>query len=82
MVSNGDSPAGPEMISPEMYEEFAMPYEKIVVDTSHQAGLLYTLHICGNTEIILDLMVKTGADAFEIDYLPHLYFRSINSSNE
>lgn len=68
MVSNGDSPAGPEMISPEMYEEFAMPYEKMVVDASHKAGLLYTLHICGNTEIILDSMVKTGADAFEIDY--------------
>ncbi len=68
MVSNGDSPAGPEMISPEMYKQFAMPYEKIVVDEAHKAGLSYTLHICGNTELILDMMVKTGADAFEIDY--------------
>ena len=68
MVSNGDSPAGPEMISPEMYEQYALPYEKIVVDTAHKAGLSYTLHICGNTELILDRMVKTGADAFEIDY--------------
>jgi len=68
MVSNGDSPAGPEMISKEMYEQFAMPYEKIVVDTAHKAGLLYTLHICGDTELILNRMVKTGADAFEIDY--------------
>ena len=68
MVSNGDSPAGPEMISPEMYEQFALPYEKIVVDTAHQAGLLYTLHICGDTALILDNMVKTGADALELDY--------------
>jgi len=68
MVSNGDSPAGPEMISPEMYEQYAMPYEKIIVDTAHKAGLLYTLHICGDTELILTQMVKTGADAFEIDY--------------
>ncbi len=68
MVSNGDSPAGPEMISPEMYEQYAMPYEKIVADTAHKAGLTYTLHICGNTGLILDHMVKTGADAFEIDY--------------
>jgi uroporphyrinogen decarboxylase len=68
MVSNGDSPAGPEMISPEMYEEFAMPYEKKVVETAHQAGMFYTLHICGNTELILEHMLKTGADAFEIDY--------------
>lgn len=68
MVSNGDSPAGPEMISPEMYEEFAMPYEKKVVDIAHQSGMFYTLHICGNTELILESMLKTGADAFEIDY--------------
>ena len=73
MVSNGDSPAGPEMISPEMYEQFAMPYEKIVVDTAHEAGLFYTLHICGNTELILDKMVGTGADAFEIDYKTDMY---------
>lgn len=68
MVSNGDSPAGPEMISPEMYEQYAMPYEKIVVDTAHKAGLTYTLHICGDTGLILETMLKTGADAFEIDY--------------
>ena len=68
MASNGDSPAGPEMISPDMYKQFAMPYEKIIVDTAHKSGMFYTLHICGNTELILDSMVKTGADAFEIDY--------------
>jgi uroporphyrinogen decarboxylase len=68
MVSNGDSPAGPEMISPEMYEKYALPYEKRVADTAHSLGLPYTLHICGNTEMILDKMLLTGADAFELDY--------------
>ncbi|MGQ7868343.1 uroporphyrinogen decarboxylase family protein [Sunxiuqinia sp. sy24] len=68
MVSNGDSPAGPEMISPEMYEMFAMPFEKRVVDVAHECKLPYTLHICGNTEPIIEAMFKTGADAFELDY--------------
>lgn len=68
MVSNGDSPAGPEMISPEMYLKFAMPYERTIVDVAHQAGVDYTLHICGNTDVILDYMLLTGADAFELDY--------------
>jgi len=68
MVSNGDSPAGPEMISAEMYEKYALPYEKRIVDIAHKAGLPYTLHICGDTDIILDKMLKTGADAFELDY--------------
>lgn len=68
MVSNGDSPAGPDMISPEMYIQYALPYEKRVVDATHSAGIPYTLHICGNTDIILDHMLETGSDAFELDY--------------
>ena len=68
MVSNGDSPAGPEMISPEMYLKFAMPYEKKIVEVAHQAGVAYALHICGNTEAILDYMLLTEADAYELDY--------------
>lgn len=68
MVSNGDSPAGPEMISPDMYEKFALPFEKKIVDVAHQYNVDYTLHICGDTEMILDKMLLTGADAFELDY--------------
>ena len=68
MVSNGDSPAGPEMVSPDMYEKFAMPYEKRVIDEAHKLNLPYTLHICGDTEVILEAMLKTGSDAFELDY--------------
>jgi uroporphyrinogen decarboxylase len=56
------------MISPEMYLEYAMPYEKKIVDVAHNAGVAYTLHICGNTEVILEHMLLTGADAFELDY--------------
>lgn len=69
MVSNGDSVAGPEMIPPEFYREFAFPYEKKLVDEAHRLGLTYTLHICGDAEVILEDMVKTGADALELDYL-------------
>lgn len=68
MVSNGDSPAGPDMISPDMYEIFALPYERIIVKEAHRAGKPYMLHICGNTDIILDKMIKTGTDALELDY--------------
>ena len=68
MVSNGDSPAGPDLIPPEMYIQYALPYEKRVVEVAHRAGLPYTLHICGNTELILEPMLETGADAIELDY--------------
>jgi MtaA/CmuA family methyltransferase len=68
MVSNGDSPAGPEMISPEMFLKYALPYEKKLVDISHRNGMPYAMHICGNTDIILDYMLLSGADAYELDY--------------
>lgn len=68
MVSNGDSPAGPSMLSPDMYAKFALPYEKKVSDYAHSLGIPYTLHICGNTDIILDKMVTSGVDSLELDY--------------
>lgn len=68
MLSNGDSPAGPDMISPEMYRKFAFPYEKAVCDYSHECGKPYLLHICGKTDLILDDMSRIGLDAVELDY--------------
>ena len=68
MTSNGDSVAGPELISPAMYRTFALPYEKKIVDKAHALGLPYFLHICGNTSRIVDEMLETGADGLELDY--------------
>lgn len=68
MVSNGDSPAGPELISPDMYRRFALPYEKDLAETAKRLGLPYVLHICGNTSLIVKDMVSTGADGLELDY--------------
>jgi uroporphyrinogen decarboxylase len=68
MVSNGDSPAGPAMISPAMYVEFALPGEQAAVREAHAHGLPYALHICGDTTLILPAMARSGADAVELDY--------------
>ncbi len=68
MVSNGDSPAGPAMISPAMYREFALPSEKKVVEIAHECGLPYMLHICGDTTSILEAMKESGTDSIELDY--------------
>ncbi len=68
MMSNGDSVAGPELISPAMFRSFAFPYERKIVECSHALKLPYFLHICGNTSRILDEMLETGADGLELDY--------------
>jgi MtaA/CmuA family methyltransferase len=68
MVSNGDSLAGPDVVSPRLYREFAVPSEKRVVDYAHSLGLPYVLHICGKTDRVLDEMIATGSDGLELDY--------------
>jgi MtaA/CmuA family methyltransferase len=68
MLSNGDSPAGPDMLSPRFYSSYALPYERRVAEFSHQEGLPYLLHICGKTDRILEQMQEVGADALEIDF--------------
>jgi len=68
MTSNGDSVAGPELISPAMFRTFALPYEKKIVECSHSLGLPYFLHICGNTSRIIDEMLESGSDGLELDY--------------
>jgi len=72
MVSNGDSPAGPELISPALYRRFAQPYERRLADEADALGLPYALHICGNAGPILEDMVDTGADALGLPYALHI----------
>ncbi len=72
MLSNGDSPAGPDMLSPRFYSAYALPYEQRVAAFSHDLGLPYLLHICGKTDRILKQMATIGADALEIDFKTNL----------
>lgn len=68
MVSSGDSPAGPDLVSPALYAAWAQPWEKRLADEAHRLGLPYALHVCGRTDRILGGMLATGADALELDY--------------
>lgn len=68
MVSNGDSTAGPCMISPDMYRKFALPYERRLREEAGRLGAPYLLHICGDTAPILEDMGTLDLDAVELDY--------------
>ncbi len=56
-------------IGPELYNQFAFSRQKALVDHIHSEGALAKLHICGNTESILNDMILTGADIIDIDHL-------------
>jgi uroporphyrinogen decarboxylase len=68
ILSNGDSAAGPELVSPGIFRRFALPFDRRIAGEAHRLNLPYVLHICGNTSLILDDMVATGADGLELDY--------------
>ena len=56
-------------IGPELYYHYAFEREKELIDHIHSEGALAKLHICGNTESIVEGMIRTGADIIDIDHL-------------
>ncbi len=57
------------LVNPQMYRRFALPYEQRVFAAVHEMGALARLHICGNTNKIVDAMVESGADIIDLDYM-------------
>jgi uroporphyrinogen decarboxylase len=68
MLSNGDSSAGSSLISPRLHRRFAHSYETRLASFSHELGLPYAQHVCGNARPILGDLAATGADAIELDF--------------
>jgi MtaA/CmuA family methyltransferase len=66
-TSIGDSPSGPDLISPRAYREFAYPHVKRLVPDLKAKGIRLSYHICGNATPIIEDMVSTGAAIIEID---------------
>jgi uroporphyrinogen decarboxylase len=64
-----DAVSSGSLISPEVYKEFSMPYEKRIFDALKEKrhGVSIHLHICGNTWKNLPSMVDTGANIISMD---------------
>ena len=67
-TSMGDAYASPNLVSPDMYRDFAFPYEQKVVENLRHTGMPYSVHICGDTNRIVPLMGQTGARILEVDW--------------
>lgn len=65
-----DPLASTSVISSRMYREFALPSEKELIEHIRRIGFDAMLHICGDTEPILEDVVRTGADLFSFDRVP------------
>jgi len=58
---------GSEMISPQYYEDYLVPYSRMVTEMVHKAGLLVYTHICSPIEPMLTMGYynQMGIDLFE-----------------
>ncbi len=64
-TSLGDSPSGPDVVSPAVFQKFARPYQERLV---RELGWPVVIHICGDTSAILDQLAEYPACGFELDY--------------
>ena len=67
-TSLGDSLAGPDVVSPRMFERFARPYEQRLVNELAADGIFTIVHICGNTSKILEKLAEYADCGLELDY--------------
>jgi uroporphyrinogen decarboxylase len=72
IVHLGDSFAGPSLVSPTFFKDYAMPYDKLVFEQWKKEGVLTSLHICGKSTSIWDYMVETGTHNVEVDQTVNL----------
>ena len=67
----------PTVISPDMHEEFCLPYDRRMHDALHELGFIVSYHTCGGTFGIEEMIIANGTDASET-----LAPRSIGSNQE
>ena len=68
VVTSGEGLAGPSVVSPKIYNQYALPYEIQLAKETKKLGVPLAIHICGKTDKILEQWVTTEAEIFEIDH--------------
>jgi len=62
-----DATASGDILGPDQYEEFALPYQQRLSQAVREEGARSILHICGNTTLNLPLMRTSGVDGISVD---------------
>jgi hypothetical protein len=65
MVETGGGAGSNTVISPAMFKEFCLPYDKQQAEAFHEVGLKVVYHLCGGLMKMLDMVVENGADGLE-----------------
>jgi uroporphyrinogen-III decarboxylase len=65
LIELGGGAGSNTVISPNMHEEFCLPYDRQQVDALHAHGYKIVYHLCGGLMKMLDNVVANGADGLE-----------------
>lgn len=57
------------LVGPALYKEFCLEYDTRIIKDIQDMGAKAKLHICGNTESLLEMLAQTNADIFDVDHL-------------
>lgn len=67
IIGVGDAAAS--LVSAEAYKGWILPLEMKIFNAIHAHGAKVKLHICGNINHLMPLMVDSGADIIDADYM-------------
>ena len=65
LVETGGGAASSTVISPKLFKEFCVPYDREMHDALHEHGHLVTYHTCGGMVGLLELIPENHSDASE-----------------
>ena len=65
LVEAGGGAASNTVISPALFREFVLPYDKVQTEALHAAGMRVVYPLCGGLMRMLDLVAEMGADGLE-----------------
>jgi uroporphyrinogen decarboxylase len=66
-LSYSEAPASLSLISPRIFREFVLPYDREVVSFLRERRMGVTLHICGFIDPIIESILETGCAAVSMD---------------
>jgi uroporphyrinogen decarboxylase len=68
ITSFGDSSCGPDVISPELFTKYSLPFHKKLQRELEKMNTGTICHICGNLDRIIEDVAAIGYTGVEIDY--------------